>query len=84
MIPELETERMRMRPVRLEDAEQTQKLRPQWEILKMSQSRRHFLVTARRSWRKSTKKCTIPLCDASKPDGGAWAFRYKAEEGGKG
>jgi hypothetical protein len=34
MIPELETERMWLRPVRLEDAEQTQKLFPQWEILK--------------------------------------------------
>jgi [ribosomal protein S5]-alanine N-acetyltransferase len=34
MIPELETERMRLRPVRLEDAEQAQKLFPQWEIVK--------------------------------------------------
>jgi ribosomal-protein-alanine N-acetyltransferase len=34
MIPELETERMWLRPVRLEDAEQTQKLFPQWEIVK--------------------------------------------------
>ncbi|HMD09258.1 MAG TPA: hypothetical protein VKH63_17125 [Candidatus Acidoferrum sp.] len=34
MIPELETERMWLRPVRLEDAEQAQKLFPQWEIVK--------------------------------------------------
>jgi len=56
MIPELETERTRLRPARLEDAEQAQKLFPQWEIVKISQSRRHFLVTARRFWRKSVKK----------------------------
>jgi [ribosomal protein S5]-alanine N-acetyltransferase len=34
MIPELETEPWSLRPVRLEDAEQTQKLFPQWEIVK--------------------------------------------------
>jgi hypothetical protein len=34
MIPELETERMWLRPVRLVDAEQTQKLFPRWEIVK--------------------------------------------------
>jgi hypothetical protein len=34
MIPELETERMWLRPVRLEDAEQTQKLFPPWEIVR--------------------------------------------------
>jgi hypothetical protein len=31
MIPSLETERMWARPVRLEDAEQVQKIFPQWE-----------------------------------------------------
>jgi hypothetical protein len=34
MIPELETEPMWLRPARLEDAEHTQKLFPQWEIVK--------------------------------------------------
>jgi [ribosomal protein S5]-alanine N-acetyltransferase len=34
MIPSLETERMWARPVRLEDAEQVQKIFPQWEIVK--------------------------------------------------
>ncbi len=34
MIPELETERMWLRPVRLEDADQAQQLFPQWEIVK--------------------------------------------------
>jgi [ribosomal protein S5]-alanine N-acetyltransferase len=34
MIPELETERIWLRPVRLEDAEQTPQLFPQWEIVK--------------------------------------------------
>ena len=32
MIPELQTERMRLRPVRLEDAEQAQKLFPQARV----------------------------------------------------
>jgi [ribosomal protein S5]-alanine N-acetyltransferase len=34
MIPSLETERMWLRPLRIEDAEQTQKLFPHWEIVK--------------------------------------------------
>ena len=34
MILPLETERMWARPVRLEDAEQVQKIFPQWEIVK--------------------------------------------------
>lgn len=34
MIPSLDTERMWFRPVRLEDAEQVQKIFPQWEIVK--------------------------------------------------
>jgi [ribosomal protein S5]-alanine N-acetyltransferase len=34
MIPALETERMWAWPVRLEDAEQVQKIFPQWEIVK--------------------------------------------------
>ena len=34
MIPSLKTERMWERPLRLEDAEQVQKISPQWEIVK--------------------------------------------------
>ncbi|MGC1415534.1 MAG: hypothetical protein WA817_09650 [Candidatus Acidiferrum sp.] len=34
MIPELDTERIWLRPVRPEDSGQTQKLFPQWEIVK--------------------------------------------------
>ena len=34
MIPSLETERMWLQPVRLEDAEQVQRIFPQWEIVK--------------------------------------------------
>jgi hypothetical protein len=34
MIPSLETESMWARPMRLEDAEQVQKIFPQWEIVK--------------------------------------------------
>jgi len=34
LIPSFDTERMWFRPVRLEDAEQVQKIFPQWEIVK--------------------------------------------------
>ena len=33
MIPELETKRLLLQPLRLADAEQTQRLFPQWEIV---------------------------------------------------
>lgn len=48
MIRNLETERMWLWPGRLEDAEQTQKLFPQWEIVKHLGCRRrnHAVIGA--------------------------------------